>query len=152
FDPKKRLAKVDELSAELSAALELQSEELAALPPPPPAGKKATKPLPTTAEPLTPTTPEGKVTPPPAEPAKRKSARHETAEATNPRATPPPPDGAQPAEGAPAPAPPTPPAVPAVDLTPATFHAPPNVHAWMHSAPQPTSNVPARWLALIDVP
>ena len=152
FDPKKRLAKVDELSAELSAALEIQSEEQAALPPPPPPGKKATKPLPTTAEPLTPTTPESKVTPPPAEPAKRKSARHETAEATNPRTTPPKPTDAVTPENAAAAAPPTPPAVPAVDLTPATFHAPPNVHAWMHSAPQPSSNVPARWLALIDVP
>lgn len=149
FDPKKRLSKVDELAAELASALEVQTEELERLPPPPIVGKKgSTKPLPTAAEPPSPVVPENA-----GEPGakKRKSARHETAEATNPLATPPKPPEPRPAEGA-EPAAPTPPAPPAADLTPAIFYARANPQPWMHNVPQLSSNVPTRWLALMDVP
>src|SRR6185369_10147317 len=46
FDPKKRLAKVDELQAELTSALEPQTEEQERLPPTPKPGKgSSTKPI-----------------------------------------------------------------------------------------------------------
>src|SRR5262245_26860000 len=59
FDPKKRLAKIDELSAELHQAIEPQTEET-------PKQKKGTKPMPT--ELVTPTDPLDKITPPSALP------------------------------------------------------------------------------------
>jgi serine/threonine-protein kinase len=145
FDPKKRLGKVDELQAELQAALDPLTEEVLRLPPTPPPAKKKTSRGHDAAEPLTPTTPERKVTPPSATPAVRTSGTHQPAEtATNG----PKPEGAD--ENAPAA--PTAPAVPAVDLTPKTFHAPPNIQAWMHTAPQPANNAQPRRLALMDVP
>ena len=148
FDPKKRLSKVDELSAELTSALEPQTEEQQRIPPTPPPARKSTKPLPI-AEPLTPTNPHSKVTPPAATPTvpPKKTPRHMTAEATNPLATPS--KGDDDGDDAAA-ALPTPPTVPAVDLTPATFHAPPNVQAWMHTQ-QPSHSQPRR-LALLDAP
>ena len=140
FDPKKRLAKVDELAAELSSALDPPTEDQ-----PRSAGtKKSTKPLPTTAEPQTPTTPHSKVTPPPV----RKTPRAISVEETNPLGEPPKPDD----EADAPPALPTPPAPRAADLTPATFHAPPNVQAWMHTTPQPPSTAQPRRLALIEGP
>jgi serine/threonine-protein kinase len=141
FDPKKRLAKVDELSAELSSALEPMTEEQ------PRASKSGQRAA--VAEPVTPTTPVDRVTPPPATPDVRKTPRHMTAEATNPLATAPTAGDSDDGEGAPLP---TPPAVPAVDLTPATYHAPAGVQAWMHVAPQPSPHAQPRRIALIDVP
>jgi eukaryotic-like serine/threonine-protein kinase len=147
FDPKKRLAKIDQLQAELQASLDPLTEEVLRLPPtPPPAKKKTTSKGHDAAEPLTPTTPESKVTPPAATPAVR-SATHLTAERTNPLGT-----ASPEGSGEEAPAAPTPPAVPPVDLTPKTFHAPPNIQAWMHSSPQPANNAQPRRLALMDVP
>ncbi len=143
FDPKKRLAKVDELQAELAAALDPLTEEQLRLPPTPPPGKKKTSKGHDVAEPLTPTTPESKVTPPVATPVAKKTPTLIPAEAG------PPADGES---GDELPAPPTPPAVPAVDLTPATFHAPPNVQAWMHAQPQMAGHAMPRRLAFMDVP
>ena len=144
FDPKKRLAKVDELAAELSSALDPLTEEQ------PRVAKRKTTPGPAIAEPLTPTTPESRVTPPPAVAPLRKTPRHMTAEATSPLTTAPTPDDAagDDGEGAPLPTPPSP---RAVDLTPATYHAPPNVQAWMRVTPQPLPHAQARRLALMDV-
>jgi eukaryotic-like serine/threonine-protein kinase len=144
FDPKKRLAKVDELQAELQAALDPLTEEVLRIPPTPPPAKKKTSRGHDAAEPLTPTTPESKVTPPEPSPAVRKTPPHMTAETTNALGGAPKPDAEE------APALPTPPAVPAVDLTPATFHAPPNIQAWMHNAPLPVSNSQPRRLALME--
>jgi serine/threonine-protein kinase len=158
FDPKKRLAKADELAAELQSALDPQTEEL---PPPPPVGPKGptTKPMPTTAEPgtarerkATPPSPVAAVTrptPPGPVPAAKKTPRHITSEATNPLATPGAPSTATDEEPAKPGAWPTP---PAVDLTPPTFRAPPTTQAWMHAAPAAPSNATAHRLALIDVP
>jgi serine/threonine-protein kinase len=165
FDPKKRLAKVDELAAELQSALDPQTEEQPRLPPTPPPGskKKTSKGHDAASEPLTPTTPESKVTPPAATPTVRKTPRGHVSvqddglsgplsSSTKPTKQEPAvagitattPDGALP--------PPTSPAVPAVDLTPATFHAPPNIQAWMHAAPALEYNVQARRIPLMDVP
>jgi len=138
FDPKKRLAKVDELSAELYSALEPVTTDQPRV-----AMKKTTKPLPA-AELVTPTTPESKVTPPP---AARKTPRAMTAEETDPLGDPPKRD-----EDGDAPPLPTPPTPPAADLTPATFRAPPNVQAWMHTSPQPPSNAMPRRLVLMEQP
>jgi len=169
FDPKKRLAKVDELAAELLGGLDPLTEEQVRLPPTPPPGakKNTSKGLAAASEPLTPTNPESRVTPPTATPAVKKSPRgHEAIEAeiavrkasreipveteTNQVGSPTGTDGATDSDAVPAP---RPPAVPAVDLTPATFHAPPNIQAWMHQAqPQPEYNAPTRRLALMDVP
>jgi eukaryotic-like serine/threonine-protein kinase len=143
FDPKKRLAKVDELQTELQASLDPLTEEVLRLPPTPPPNKKTSRGH-DAAEPLTPTTPEQKVTPPAATPAVKKTPTQMAVEALSP----PPAEGSE-AEPA---AMPTPPAVPAVDLTPATFHAPPNIQAWMHNTPQTANNAQPRRLALMDVP
>jgi serine/threonine-protein kinase len=140
FNPKKRLAKVEELSAELASALEPQTEET-----------PRTRKTPTsvaTPELVTPMKPEAKVTPPGATPTTKRAPTNLTAETTNPLAPPPEPE-ADASEGAPAP---TPPAVPAVDPTPATYHARPNIPAWMHTAQLPPANAQPRWLALMDVP
>lgn len=126
FDPKKRVPRVDELAAELQAALEPQTEEQPRLPPPPRPGHAAdtpTAPLPVTHH--------------------AKSPTNITAEATNPLDGPP----AVPTEAAPTP--PVIPQAPAVDLTPQTYRAP-AVQAWMAVAPTP-SGAPHP-LALSDVP
>lgn len=150
FDPKKRLAKVDELSNELQTAIEPMTEEQMRLPPPPssPPPQRTTMPMmptepgpniqrrntpqslpterpvlarntprgyPAATEPLTPTDPVDRVTPP--------------------AATPTVPQGPAPA-----------------DLTPQTYYAPVGVQAWMHVAPAPQPNAQARWLGLMDVP
>ena len=147
FDPKKRLSRVDELSAELQSALEPQTEEQPRLPAPPKAGK-TTRPL-GAVEPLTPTRPENKVTPPTASPVvAKKTPRGMTAEETNPLGTAPSPDDSPDAEIEIVP---TPPAVPAVDPTPATFHAPPLSNAWMHQQ-QGAPSTQTRRIALMDVP
>jgi serine/threonine protein kinase len=133
FDPKKRLSKVDELAAELTSALDIETEQHERAPTVPAKGTK-TKPLPATPEPVTPTQ---QVTPPkPAPAAKRKSSEHET---TNPLGP----------GDEDAPALPTPPAPRAVDLTPATFRAP-GVQPWMHTTPQPPPNAQPRRLPLIE--
>ena len=127
FDPKKRLPKVEDLSAELQSAIEPATEEQPRLPPPPPPGKKAeviaTPPSPITAI----TTPQGQALP--------------GGEATSP--LPPTVPVAQA---------PTPPVIPAVDLTPQTFHAPTGVTPWMTSSPAPAAVGPGRRLALMDAP
>src|SRR6185436_8117661 len=71
FDPKKRLAKVDELQSELQGGLDPLTEEQLRLPPTPqpPPKKKTAKGHEAVQEPLTPTTPESRVTPPAAQPA-----------------------------------------------------------------------------------
>jgi serine/threonine-protein kinase len=114
FDPKKRLPKVEDLSAELQSATEPATEEQPRLPPPPPPpGKKAeviaTPPSPITAI----TTPQGNALPddPPAVPVAQA---------------------------------PTPPVIPAVDLTPATFRAPTGVTPWMNSVPSAPSGAGRR--------
>jgi serine/threonine-protein kinase len=165
FDPKKRLAKVDELSAELQSALDAQTEELARLPPTPaPGGKKKTsRGHDAAGEPLTPTTPESKVTPPAATPTVRNTPRGHISVAddglSGPLSNsqrPTKPDQPVSTTGITAtdgpPSLPTLPAVPAVDLTPATFHAPPSIQAWMHATPQLDYAVHARRLPLMDVP
>ena len=72
FDPKKRLAKVDELAAELATVLE--PDEPQTLPPPPPPMEHT--------QPLTPTIPESAITPP--------GGSHTISEVTDPIATAPP--------------------------------------------------------------
>jgi eukaryotic-like serine/threonine-protein kinase len=130
FDPKKRLAKVDELSSELKAALEPVTEDVPAL-------------VDAITEPV------HKSTPPMATPVVRPEPG---ANATGPIARDPVPDEgyvpAQPPAVFPAPGPRTP---PQADLTPATYRAP-NVAAWMHAPPTTASNAPERRLALMEVP
>jgi serine/threonine-protein kinase len=127
FDPKKRLAKVEELSAELQAASEPATAEQPRLPPPPAIARKA--------EVIeTPTAP--RVTPPASVAAVDASPPSPTEQTT-----PLPP-------AAPVAQPPTP--APAVDLTPATFHAPPGVTPWMTATTAAAG--PARRLVLSDVP
>ncbi len=146
FDPKKRLSKAEELAAELSSALEPQTEEGARLPLPAP---RKTKPLGTASSPVVASKQDVIATPPMAVPAVRKTPRAMTAETaeTNPLATPPPPDP----DGESAAPLPTPPAIRGPDPTPVTFRAPPT-QAWMHTSPAPANNAQARRLALMDVP
>jgi serine/threonine-protein kinase len=146
FDPKKRLAKAEELAAELQSALEPQTEEQQRFPLPAP---RKTKPLGST-EPVTPSTAQDAITPPAAVPTVKKTPRAMSAEATNPLATPPSPDADPDGESA-APLP-TPPAIRPADPTPAMFRAQPVAQAWMHTAPAPASNAQARRLVLMDVP
>jgi hypothetical protein len=132
FDPKKRLARVDELSAELLSAIEPATEDLGRLPPPPRA--PAYHPVQHENTPMTPTAPVNMVTPPSGAPAVMRAQ-------TGDPATPP----TVPVSGAP-----TPPVIPvAHDLTPQTFHAA-VAHAWMTNAPIATGR--ARRLALADTP
>jgi serine/threonine-protein kinase len=147
FDPKKRLSKVDELSAGLQSALDdPPTEEQPRFPATTP-GKRITGAR-ASSEPIT--APVAKATPPnptptvggprktlqEIEPAPRTPSVN-TETATDPMASAPPPAD--------------PPAMPAADRTPATFHAP-AVQAWMHVAPEIAANAPARRLALMDVP
>ncbi|MDB4955312.1 MAG: serine/threonine protein kinase [Myxococcales bacterium] len=135
FDPKRRVTKVDELSAELAQAVEPSTEET-------PKTRAAASRQPAAETPLTPTNPLNAVTPPTPLPVV-KSATNITSEATNPM-------GERENVGAPpAPVTPTPPAIPMSDLTPQIFHARPS-QAWMAIAPQPVG-VPHR-LGLSDVP
>jgi len=132
FDPKKRLARVDELSAELLSAIEPPTEDLGRSPPPPRAA--AYHPVQHENTPMTPTAPVNMVTPPAGAPAVTRAQ-------TNDPATPP----TVPVSGAP-----TPPVIPvAHDLTPQTFHATPK-HAWMTNAPIASGKV--RRLPLADTP
>jgi serine/threonine-protein kinase len=134
FDPKKRIPKVEDFAAELQQATEPSTEEQPRLPPPPPPGR-STKPL----DLATPTTPVHAVTPHAASPVVAQSAQStQTTEPTAPLPTT-------------APAPEAPPPVPAVDLTPATYHAPPGVAPWMQGAPAAAAG-PVRRLALADAP
>jgi serine/threonine-protein kinase len=126
FDPKKRLAKVDELSAELHQAIEPATEEQVRQPPP---NKAVTKPMPS--EVVTPTNPVSRVTPPTPTPT------------VEPKTTQP---GGFSAEITP-----TPPLIPAVDPTPQMFHAPQATQTWMDSTPRPATSQ-ARRLALIEGP
>ncbi len=140
FDPKKRLAKVDALSSELQTALDPQTAETVALPQPKGRGTEA---ITTPFEKATPSTPMPAVSAPP-----------DSAEAVAP--FPAPRDRFEEMERAlppvapfPAPGPARP---PQADLMPATYHAPPNVAAWMHAPPTMASNAPPRRLALMDAP
>jgi hypothetical protein len=129
FDPKKRLARVDELSAELMTAIEPSTEDVVRLPPPPrpPQYHQVQH------EPMTPTTPVNMVTPPAGAPVARAQ--------TNDPATPP----MVPVSGAP-----TPPVIPTPhDPTPQTFHAA-VAQAWMSSAP--IAKGTTRRLPLADTP
>jgi len=158
FDPKKRLAKVDELSAELLTAIEPKTEEVSKLPPPP---SEAIAPptlqlKPNKAAPEPPPPPR-----PGSEPITTPVQKYEAA-ALEPAPGPNPFEGQSTATTNPLAtalqhnhAPPTPLATqkaPQSDLTPATYHAPPNVQAWMSQPAAGASNAPARRLALMDVP
>jgi serine/threonine-protein kinase len=148
FDPKKRLAKVDELANELQTAIEPLTEEQQRLPPPPsaPPPHRTTKPM-MPVEPVPPrrNTPQSLPTEPPVV-QRRNTPRGYAVEPVTPtdpvdRVTPP---TASPIVE-------TPPAH-AVDLTPQTYYAPVGVQAWMQVAPAPQPNAQARWLGLMDVP
>jgi serine/threonine-protein kinase len=152
FDPKKRLAKVDELANELQTAIEPLTEEQPRLPPAPaspppahtprrtmpmmpvetPAPQRPQPQMPTerpvmqrrntprgyAVEPMTPTDPVDRVTPPAAMPTVPDPGTHPHA----------------------------------ADLTPQTYYAPVGVQAWMQVGPAPHANAQAHWLALTDVP
>jgi serine/threonine-protein kinase len=147
FDPKKRLLRVDELATELQHVLEPLTEEVASLPSPPRRNES---------EIVTPTSPLGMVTPPAGAQTVRhaqqlpaqKSAQLPAQPATMPTAN----SGTIDPQTPPAVAPgaaPTPPAIPPMDPTPQTFHAP-ATQAWMSSAPQATGAT--RRIGLADVP
>jgi serine/threonine-protein kinase len=145
FDPKRRLAKVDELASELLAALEPNTEDLSRLPPPPARGAKLhaepTYPLAQSHDIVTPTSPHSAITPPTATPTVQ---LRRTGQPAVPNAADVPP--AIPANVAP-----TPPVIPtAADPTPQTFHAP-AAQAWMSTGKQPGTG-PARRLPLTDTP
>lgn len=133
FDPKKRLPKVDELSAELQSAIEPSTEEQPRLPPPPAAPRKAE---------IIETPPTPRKTP----------AAHVVA---SPRAETFVPTPTEETAALPATVPvahaPTPPVIPAADLTPATFHAPPGVTPWMNTSPGAGAGQ-LRRIPLADVP
>ena len=134
FDPKKRLARVDELSAELATSLEPSTEQIPKLTPP-----KGTR----APEPSTPTTPHAAITPVgQAQHHMRQDAN--TTGLTDPLGRPPSSPPAIDSSAAP-----TPPVIPNVDPTPATFHAP-ATNAWMAHAQVP-AGLPHR-IALSDVP
>ena len=159
FDPKKRVLKVEELSAELLTAVEPQTEPVArvepeALPPTNPLRPKAPPKPPTAQRPASEpiTTPVDRVTPPHgspnAEPAQGEtnpfSDSPQSSATTSPLAS-----ALQYGH-----APSTPRIMqkaPTNDLTPAAYHAPPNVQAWMQG-PQASNNQAARRLALMDGP
>ncbi len=146
FDPKKRLAKVDDFAAELGELLE--ADEASKLPPPP---MEHT-------QPLTPTIPNQAITPPAgSEIVPRASTMSEI---TDPIAKqpPPPPGKSRPTSAGIGVAPPTaappepePAPMPAPrPSTPAFYHPPPALRApWMANAPLATG--PARVLALTDI-
>ena len=125
FDPKKRLARVDELSTELVTSLEPATAPVSKTKLTPPEGEKAY-------DLLTPTTtPRNAVTP---------IAGQPRVEMKVPDAPP-----VVPVASAP-----TPPVIPAAaDMTPATYHAR-AAQAWMSHAPLPTGM--PRWLTLADTP
>jgi eukaryotic-like serine/threonine-protein kinase len=133
FDPKKRLSKVDELASELQLAIEPQTEPQSALRPSDP---------PRSDEPIT--TPLMKHEPDAATGANPFDTASSTA-ATSPLAS-----ALQHNHAPQVPLPQQ--KAPQSDLTPATYHAPPNVAAWMHAPPATASNAPPRRLALMDVP
>lgn len=158
FDPKKRLNKVDELSAELQSTLEPQTEEQPRLPPPPPRGKSAQHDVALDLQ--TPTDPLDRVTPPAATPIVRTTPSRMAAARASTQAM----NAAVPDESAAPPLPAAPGSGPVVvpgtgpvavrapaDLTPATYYAPVGVQAWMQHAPQQSAGH-ARRLALVDVP
>jgi eukaryotic-like serine/threonine-protein kinase len=130
FDPKKRLTKVDELSSELAAAIEPETEDQPALAPPARPGKgPPTTPI-TVPEPIT-------------EPVEKLPPAPDTnAEATSPLQA-----ALQQVHASTLPH-----KAPAADLMPATYLAPPNVAAWMHAPQTTASNAPARRLVLADQP
>jgi serine/threonine protein kinase len=138
FDPKKRLARVDELSAELMTAVEPATEDVVRLPPAPRA--PAAYPVQDPAN-MTPTTPVNMVTPPAGAPAVRAQTGAPMRAQTGDPSTPP----MVPVSGAP-----TPPVIPSPhDLTPQTFHAA-VAQAWMAKAPVAKGG--ARRLPLADTP
>lgn len=122
FDPKKRLAKVDEFSTALATLLEPDQPA-----PAPPGAQELT-------QPLTPTIPHAAITPP--------AGSHTVSEVTDPVATAPAQPQAQPPAPAHAPAPR--PSAPHVYSGPASLRSP-----WMASGPNASG--PARLLALSDL-
>jgi serine/threonine-protein kinase len=134
FDPKKRLARVEELSSVLEAPAPTPE------PKPAPAPNKDPEPAPLTAVPE----PVGAaVTPPPSPVSNPFDANPASSAGTNPLVT------ALNYGQAPA-QPLVTPKAPQQDLTPATYRAP-NVQAWMQVAPT-ASHAPPRLLPLSDVP
>jgi len=141
FDPKKRITRVDELANELHHLSEPSTEEIASLPPTP---NRSIHDL------VTPTTPVSQVTPPTAQPVVSREAAQAwrdaypvsgqvTAATSDPQTPPAVPPGVAP----------TPPAIPSLDPTPQTFHAP-ETKAWMAKAPVATGAL--HRLHLADVP
>jgi serine/threonine-protein kinase len=164
FDPKRRLSKVDELSAELLTAIEPATEEQPRLPPSAPRKSRPQEAAPP-AVPLTPTSPQNAITPPGGEPV----IKHETnitAEATNPMGNAPQParqqqhgqpqhgqpQHGQPQHGQPQHGQPQGPVtVPlAADPTPQTFHAP-AAQPWMSVTPKASGTQAVR-VPLADTP
>jgi len=154
FDPKKRLAKVDELSTALASALEPATEDHAKqtaesrtqnLPmPQPPA------PLP---QPQTPTTPNNAITPPAGSQTveDRPALQYPQQQQPYPQA----PSQAHPSQAHPSqahPPQPTPPAFPIPAGTPGSWHQPPPVARppWM-AATQQAASGPTRVMALSDL-
>ncbi|MFT3696657.1 MAG: protein kinase [Kofleriaceae bacterium] len=169
FDPKKRLARVDELATELQHLLEQSTEEVEALPPtpvprievatptplpvvraaaqfavppppPPPVHARATAPF---------AAPEQPATPPHGYPSAADYAQYQSLSGTQPSAV-----NAATADPATPPVvspnvTPTPPVIPTNELTPQTFHAP-ATQAWMAKAP--VAQGPIRRLPLADTP
>jgi hypothetical protein len=131
FDPKKRLARVEELSAELQTALEPSTAPVSKVAVTPHGGAKVADPV---------TVPQSTLTPAIARPPDATTGT--TSPLTRSADAPP----AVPVAGAP-----TPPAIPmlASDPTPATWHAR-ATQAWMIHAPMP-SGIPYR-LPLSDTP
>jgi serine/threonine-protein kinase len=158
FDPKKRLTRVEELSAELLTAVEPQTDQQERLPPPPIPATPLQKPP--TREMRAQRSPSGQR---PAEPEATGSPTPQQHTGGHALDAPNPFDNTN--TGAPTSplasalqygqAPTTPLVMqkaPQSDLTPATYHAPPNVQAWMEQAPSYASNAPVRRLALMDAP
>jgi serine/threonine-protein kinase len=141
FDPKRRVAKVDELAAELTSIVKLPSGEHPQQQPPSTAAMITPSYPEIAITPMTPTNPVNAITPPHASPIVhgQPPPAPTTSELTDPDVPP----IVSPSAA------PTPPVIPAVDPTPATFHAPPST-AWMAHAPSPTG--PPRRLPLSDTP
>lgn len=145
FDPKKRLAKVDDFASQLGDVLE--ADEASHLPPPP---MEHT-------QPLTPTIPNQAITPPAgSEIVQRPGTMSEITDPIAKQPPPPPrPRATAAGVGVGAGAPPEPEAPPAAappfrPSTPSMYHPPPALRApWMATAPIATG--PARVLALSDL-
>lgn len=144
FDPKKRLARVDELATELQHLLDQSTDEVEALPPtPPPRVEVSRAAAHFAAAPPPPPTPSHGY-PSAADYPQYPSASGTHAAQVNPATTDPETPPVVPPNVTP-----TPPVIPTADMTPQTFHAP-ATQAWMAKAPM--AQGPVRRLPLADTP